>query len=180
LEKLQSGVLQRSDLQRSAKDVLNFILNVPAIEHKLGRISPEELEEMNAKEDNDFSPVDLKFYKVDKSGEEVKIDGSNIITKRGECWVAGIEVTKFGLFEISVTMKSELGSLAQLPISVFLDGTHKTTISIQGTEGKWVTETRELGVIVGNNHYLKLFFGADGIELDEITIHLVEAIELPF
>lgn len=180
LEKLQSGVLQRSDLQRSAKDVLNFILNVPAIEHKLGRISPEELEEMNAKEDNDFSPVDLKFYKVDKSGEEVKIDGSNIITKRGECWVAGIEVTKFGLFEISVTMKSELGSLAQLPISVFLDGTNKTTISIQGTEGKWVTETRELGVIVGNNHYLKLFFGADGIELDEITIHLVDAIELPF
>ena len=86
----------------------------------------------------------------------------------------------FRLFEISVTMKSELGSLAQLPISVFLDGTNKTTISIQGTEGKWVTETRELGVIVGNNHYLKLFFGADGIELDEITIHLVEAIELPF
>lgn len=179
-EKLKSGELARSDLQRNAKHILNFILHVPAIEHKLDRISSEELEEMNAKEDNDFSPVNLKFYEVDESGEKLVIDGNSLTSKRGECWVAGLKVTKFGKYEISITMNSKLGSLAQLPISIFLDNANKDTISIQGTDGNRVTETRELGTIISNHHYLKLFFGADGIELEQIEIRLVKEITLPF
>lgn len=175
-EKLLEGEITRSDLQRNAKHILKFILNVPAIDHKLGRISQEELEEMNAREDNDFSLADLKTYGASVDGTEVIIDGSSLTAKRGEAWVAAMELSKFGIYEISVTMRSELGSLAQLPISIFVDNINKMTISIQGTEGKWVTETRDLGFIFGRHHYLKLFFGADGIEFDKISIRLVKAI----
>ena len=59
--------------------------------------------------------------------------------------------------------------MAQLPVSVFLDNIHKMTISIQGTEGKSITVEREIGMGFGRNHYAKLYYGANGIEISKIT-----------
>ena len=77
-------------------------------------------------------------------------------------------------------MKSEQGPLAQLPLSVYYDNALKTTITIRGTEGKWVTETRDLGFVFGVNHYIKLYFGANGLEIDKVVIRFKESGKLPF
>lgn len=68
------------------------------------------------------------------------------------------------------TMKSDLDPLAQLPVSVFLDNIHKMTVSIQGTQGKWIQETRILNMGFGNNHYIKLYYGADNLQIKEILL----------
>ncbi len=49
-----------------------------------------------------------------------------------------------GEFTVKFVLRSELGELAQLPISVFMDNIHKMTVSVQGTNGKWVEESRLL------------------------------------
>lgn len=77
-------------------------------------------------------------------------------------------------------MKSEQGPLAQLPLSIYYDNALKETITIRGTEGKWVTESRELGFVFGVNHYIKLYFGASGLDIDKVVIKFVGKGKLPF
>ena len=77
-------------------------------------------------------------------------------------------------------MKSDQGDLAQLPLSVYYDNVLKYTITIRGTEGEFVTETRDLGFVFGNNHYIKLYFGANGLEIDKVMITLKEEVKIPF
>ena len=78
---------------------------------------------------------------------------------------------------MEMKLKSELGTLAQLPVSIYYDNVLKSTITIQGTEGKWISEARPLGVIFGYHHYLKLYFGASGLELGEIRLRYIEGEE---
>ena len=75
-----------------------------------------------------------------------------------------------GDFTMKFTLKSDLGELAQLPVSVFLDNIHKMTVSVQGTNGKWVEESRILNMGFGHNHYIKLYYGADNLEIEKIML----------
>ena len=73
-------------------------------------------------------------------------------------------------------------------IAVFALGYHnerynnalKAQISIQGTEGKVIEEKRDLGVIFGPNHFIKLYYGANGIEILKAVIRLEEETANPF
>ena len=42
------------------------------------------------------------------------------------------------------------------------------TVSVQGTNGKWVEESRLFDMPFGHNHYIKLYYGADNLEIKEI------------
>ena len=178
-QKLEEGYITRGELQRGAKNILGFILKSPAILHKTGRIAPEELEAMNAKGDNDVAPSDLVYYKADET-DEIVIDGALLSPKAGQSDVFGIQVEKFGSYSIIFTMKSDLGELAQLPVSLYYDNALKAQISIQGTEGKVIEEKRELGVIFGPTHFIKLYYGANGIEILKVVIRLEEETANPF
>ena len=178
-QKLEEGYITRGELQRGAKNILGFILKSPAILHKTGRIAPEELEAMNAKGDNDVAPSDLVYYKTDEA-DEIVIDGALLSPKAGQSDVFGIQVEKFGSYSITLTMKSDLGELAQLPVSLYYDNALKAQISIQGTEGKVIEEKRELGVIFGPTHFIKLYYGANVIEFLNVVIRLEEETANPF
>ena len=176
---LEQGRITRGELQRNAKNILGFLLKSPAMLHELGRISQEELQEMQEREEDDLSPENLKYYRPNEEGEIV-VDGSSFATSQGNAEVFGIVVEKFGIYEIELNMRSDLTELAQLPVSVFYDNALKASISIQGTNGAWVTETRELGEIFGNIHFVKLYFGANGLTVGRAVIRLKEEIEVPY
>ena len=108
----------------------------------------------------------------DKNTNNIVIDGKILKNKKGNSEIFGITVNEYGIYDISIKMKSDLGSLAQLPLSVYYDNALKSTITIRGTEGEFVTETRPLGFVFGTNHYIKLYFGANGLEIDKIMITL--------
>ena len=147
--------------------------------YELGRISQEELEARKQREEDDFSPEELVYYSAGE-GDEIVIDAGAFDTAKGSAEVFGIVVKTFGIYEIELKMKSDLSNLAQLPVSVFYDNALKTVVSIQGTGGAWVTECRELGVVFGNTHFVKLYFGANGLTLDRVVIRLKEALKRPF
>ena len=56
----------------------------------------------------------------------------------------------------------------------------KYIITFRGTEGEFITETRPLGFIFGRNHYIKLYYGANGLDIDNITITLKEKMDIHF
>ncbi|WP_195262892.1 glycoside hydrolase family 3 protein [Clostridium sp. 1001275B_160808_H3] len=173
-EKLEAGELKRSDLQRNAKNILNFIMKSPSILHELNLISEEELREINEKDEEDFPIENIVYYKADKETNNIVIDGNRFKSEKGNSEIFGITVNEYGIYDISIKMKSDLGPLAQLPLSVYYDNALKSTITIRGTEGEFVTETRTLGFVFGTNHYIKLYFGANGLEIDKIMINLKE------
>ncbi len=168
---LADGRITRYDLQRNAKNILNYILKSPAILHKAGRIDPEELDEMNKKGDNEFSMAELIFYNVDEE-DQIVIDGSELNPRSGNSDVFGIVVEKMGRYSITFEMKSELGVLAQLPITIYYDNAMKNMISVQGSEGKDIIKTVSLGAIAGNNHFIKLYYGANGLDIHRVIIKL--------
>lgn len=169
-EAFENGDLKRSDLQRNAKNILNFLIKSPAMLHELNLISEEELNEINEKDEDDLKVENIVYYKADKETNSIVIDGKKFKNEKGNSEVFGISVNEYGVYDISIKMKSDQGPLAQLPLSVYYDNALKYTITIRGTEGHFVTETRSLGFVFGNNHYIKLYFGTNGLDIDKIMI----------
>ena len=179
-EALENGEITRGDLQRNAMNVLHFILGTPSILRFLDRISEEEKEAQEQIGDNDFVAADLVTYEADPATGDVVIDASAWNTKKGNSEVCGVTILadKMGTYDIEIEMKSDLEDLAQLPVTVYIDNIVKTVISIRGTKGEWIKETRDLGFFFGPNHYLKLYFGANGLELGKIRLKLREGMEV--
>lgn len=179
-EALENGEITRGDLQRNAMNVLHFILGTPSILRFLDRISEEEKEAQEQMGDNDFVAADLVTYEADPATGDVVIDASAWNTKKGNSEVCGVTILadKMGTYDIEIEMKSDLEDLAQLPVTVYIDNIVKTMISIRGTKGGWIKETRDLGFFFGPNHYLKLYFGANGLELGKIRLKLREGMEV--
>lgn len=168
-EKLAEGMITRSDLQRNAKNILSFLMRSPSILHLNGRIDPEELKVMDSADEGEVAAVDIRNYTADPVTKEIVVDGSTLHPAAGSADVFAIRIEEFGDYNVTFEMKSELNALAQLPVSIFLDNIHKMTISIQGTEGKSILVEREIEMGFGRNHYVKLYYGANGIEISRIT-----------
>lgn len=169
-EMLHAGKITVGELQRNAGNILGFLLKSPSILHLTGRISQEELEVMNTKEDDDVDAASLVNIVSDPDTQKIVIDGSVLNPAKGRADVVAVTNDFMGDFEVRFTLKSELGELAQLPVSVFLDNIHKMTVSIQGTNGKWTEETRILNIGFGHNHYIKLYYGADNLDIKQIVL----------
>ena len=125
---------------------------------------------MNTKEEDDMDAGSLVNLVSDPQTQEIVIDGSVLHPAKGNADVLAVTNDFEGDFTMKFTLKSDLGELAQLPVSVFLDNIHKMTVSVQGTNGKWVEESRVLNMGFGHNHYIKLYYGADNLEIKEIVL----------
>ena len=170
-KQLEAGFITRGMLQRNAINILKFILKSPSILRLEGRLSKEEEDAISEMESQTDAVVNPVYYEADKDTQEIVIDGALLHTKMGESDVLGISVNESGDYAISFVLKSNLGSLAQLPISIFCDNIFKTTLSFQGTEGRTIVEERELGFLKNEiNTYVRLYYGANGIEIEKVVI----------
>lgn len=167
-EMLHAGKLTLGELQRNGANILGFLLKSPSILLLTDRICAQELEAMNTKEADDVDAGDLIAITSDPETQEMVVDGSLLHTAKGNTDILAVTNDYMGEFTVKFVLRSELGELAQLPISVFMDNIHKMTVSVQGTNGKWVEESRPFDMSFGHNHYIKLYYGADNLEIKEI------------
>ncbi|MFR1427536.1 MAG: glycoside hydrolase family 3 C-terminal domain-containing protein [Blautia wexlerae] len=169
-EMLHAGKITLGELQRNAANILGFLLKSPSILILADRICAEELEAMNTKEEDDVDAGSLVSIESDSVTQKIVIDGALLHPAKGKADVIAVTNEFMGDFTMKFTLKSDLGELAQLPVSVFLDNIHKMTVSVQGTNGKWVEESRILNMGFGHNHYIKFYYGADNLEIKEIVL----------
>ena len=167
-EMLHAGKLTLGELQRNGANILGFLLKSPSILLLTDRICAEELEAMNTKEADDVDAGDLIAITSDPETQEMVVEGSLLHPAKGNTDILAVTNDYMGEFTVKFVLRSELGELAQLPISVFMDNIHKMTVSVQGTNGKWVEESRPFDMSFGHNHYIKLYYGADNLEIKEI------------
>lgn len=166
-EMLENGTIVRYDLQRNAKNLLNFIMNSPAMLRLLGRIVEIESDEDDA-EDGDFG--NISFFDVDAETKKVKISSEEVNFEAKEIQF-GMAIPENGDYEITFEVKSDLTELAQLPISLYVDNIYRSTISFQGTEGKIVERTADIGGLRGKDHYVKLVAQGNGLDILSVVIH---------
>ena len=169
-EMLHAGKITLGELQRNAANILGFLLKSPSILILADRICEEELEAINTKEEDDVDAGSLVSIESDSVTQKIVIDGALLHPAKGKADVIAVTNEFMGDFTMKFTLKSDLGELAQLPVSVFLDNIHKMTVSVQGTNGKWVEENRILNMGFGHNHYIKFYYGADNLEIKEIVL----------
>ena len=162
VESLHDGSLTLGELQRCAKNICRFMMNT----HAFMRMQNEEdtIEILGAEEGFEECVGDLTYYKVDR---EVVIDLSGHEISKGTSIDFALDLEQLGYYKAELTAKSDLGELAQIPVTLSFAGTPHGVYTFNGTNGQWVTQTREadLGMKYA---IMRLYFPQNGIEVKQI------------
>lgn len=162
VESLHDGSLTLGELQRCAKNICRFMMNT----HAFMRMQNEEdtIEILGAEEGFEECVGDLTYYKVDR---EAVIDLSGHEISKGTSIDFALDLEQLGYYKAELTAKSDLGELAQIPVTLSFAGTPRGVYTFNGTNGQWVTQTREadLGMKYA---IMRLYFPQNGIEVKQI------------
>lgn len=164
-EMLEAGRISRADLQRNAKNILKFLLASPVMLRSAGIIE-EDMAEYQEEETLDIKQV--TFYELTE--ENTVVLTSENMDLSGEELLFGITTKENGEYQLTIEAASELGSLAQLPVSVYMDNIYREMITFQGMEGGTAEKKCSLGNIMGKNHYIKVKHNAKGLDIIRIVI----------
>lgn len=163
LESLENGKLTIGELQRCAKNIINFLLEAPAA----GR-------EVKA-------PVVLKIEPTKTKGTVVYEQKENTITVPvakicGE-HLEGIKeftmkVDKAGIYNVTVKITSTESERAQMICKASLNEVEFTTFQINGVWGKWMSQKLARVELLEGSYTLKLNFISPGIQIDNMEFEL--------
>lgn len=162
LESLKENDLQRSELQRNAKNILTVLMESNAMKRQMN--TADEVEVVNFPEDTTQDAGDVMTYNIDENPE---IDLSMVNTERGRSYSFIVETRNPGLYQYHVTARNEQGILAQVPMSLFCMGTLCGTHTWNGTHGEPVTLSGNCGMF-SRYSTIRLFFAISGLELETI------------
>ena len=176
-EAIKDGRLSREALVRAAKNICVSIMKSPVMERSLGRVSDEERAAAEAEAaSGDLAACDVEYQLID---DGAPLDLAKLDTEKGASTVFGIRYTKNGKYKLSMRVKADAGEVAQIPMSIFIDGMLRGMIMINGTNGETITAEQDISVLFGGTNYLKLYFGQSGMEIEEIRLICTEPFERP-
>ncbi len=167
---LEEGKITRSDLQRNAKNLLQFILESPAMAREMGVEEPV-FDSMGEDTDADAAMSDdmlVLELTGDIDSAVISAEDAGRLWENKANWCLTVDTP--GEYTLSIRLKSESGELAQIPISVYADNLYRMTISIRGTAGEWKEFTENIGQMSKGNHYMRLVHKERGISVDYIKI----------
>ncbi|MDD2973296.1 MAG: glycoside hydrolase family 3 C-terminal domain-containing protein, partial [Lachnospiraceae bacterium] len=164
LEALKAGTLTRGDLQRCAMNICKFVMNSHAMKRAMGEELEVEVINQPAEEIVQ-QDTEIETFEVE---DTITIPLQDVTVKKDTFYTFGMNFTHGGSYMISMTGKSEVSELAQLPVSFVSGGTPFAMFTWNGTGGKWVTIENQVN-IDANIHIYKLSFRQNGLDLKEIT-----------
>ncbi len=163
-EMLEKGRIKRSDLQRNAKNILQFLLESPVMLRLAGKW--EDIAEDFEEEESDTT--NITFYDFAEN-EQVVITSEDMDLSEEEL-LFGIIINENSEYQLTIEAASELGNLAQLPVSVYMDNIYREMVTFQGMEGGTDVKKCNLGYMIGKNHYIKLKCSAKGLDILKLTV----------
>lgn len=169
MEALKNGVITRAQLVRSAANICRFLMRSPVMNRFLDR----EFDVCEVK--NDFSAGISRAADLGKTrvGDAADLEVGGLRTQKGTSAAYTLLFESSGTYRLSFRMRADAGELAQMPMSVFVNNQLIRTITITGSDGKWLERAVELEAAAGPEVYLKLFFGESGIGIDRIWIEKI-------
>ena len=163
---LKDGSLTRAELQRTAINVCEHVMHTQAMKRLLGTDEGVEIINRPVSAD-DINMEDVEFTELGK--DELVIDLTYKESKANTNFVLALDVKEFGAFEASLTASSELGELAQLPVTMFFQGIPMAGFTFNGSGGKDVTITKEIPLVTRFS-ICRLFVATNGLKLKQIKL----------
>ncbi|MGE6555307.1 glycoside hydrolase family 3 protein [Exiguobacterium artemiae] len=173
LSSLADGTLTRAELLRSAANICQFILRSPVMERTLGQESTVEVTGL-PEETDDLNEQAVTHQQL-QSGVPIVFD--ELDTSTGSSHVFAVTAEETGMYHVTFEARSYAGELAQMPVTLFANNMPVATFTFNGTNGEWVTQTKDVFVFNPHN-YFKLYFALGGLELKNITFTLTESFHM--
>lgn len=169
LDSLKSGELTRGELQRNAMNILRFLTTTHAMKRVMG--CDDETEIINRPADaGDVDSTDIEFHDID---EDLTLDLTGITTEKGSSYAFGLNVSKPGVYKVTLTASSTLSELAQTSVSIFALGSPCGMFTFNGTGGAPVSQTKDVKCL-SNFMSIRLYFGGSGLKTQSIRFELKE------
>lgn len=159
----RTDMITRAELQRCARNILNFTLDTLAMSRLMG--DGDVVTSYNCPYADDTVPVKADKY-YDLSGELV-IDFDDTLQGPTKDITFGILNNHPGRYKITYVGSSELGELAQIPMTVFYIGIPVFVITWNGSGGQDVEHVVEAN-FTPKNSVIRIHFGAAGVKLKQI------------
>ncbi|MBU9723366.1 MULTISPECIES: glycoside hydrolase family 3 C-terminal domain-containing protein [Bacillaceae] len=157
LASLEDGTLTRGELQRSAINICEFLMQAPVFfRDQVIEENVNSFEGTNSVSPKEFTLL-LEKTKVNPSENESTY----------------LKVDEAGTYRLFVKVMSPHSSLAQSVCNVLLNGEPLTTIQTSGTEGHWVEQKLVKAVLQEGFHELTLDFIKPGLIIDWIQFKKV-------
>jgi len=155
---VEKGYLTIAELQRSAMNILKFILEAPVMKRPLKPLNPIlEFESKETLLNHD------KVFSLNES-PEVQIGNATLVN---------MQVEKAGIYNVIIKMMSPMTNLSQSSTNAFLNDKPFATIQTCGTDGRWITE-KMMKVSLQKGYYtIKLEVMKPGIEIEYLSFELV-------
>ncbi|MBQ8180387.1 MAG: glycoside hydrolase family 3 protein [Ruminococcus sp.] len=170
-ESLENGTLTRGELQRSAKNILTFLMKTNAMKRLIGEDTCPEI--IGKDSDATGSDSDMVWFDVN---DNFTLDLSGIKSEAGKNYSFAVKLTQPGYYRISITASSESGELAQIPVTLFLMGSPCGTMTWSGTDGKPVTYSTE-SPMFSRYTSVRLYFAQSGLNMHNVTFELLQPAE---
>ncbi len=169
MEELASGYLTRAELQRNAANICRFILSTHALKRVMG--TDDVIERINYLEDEDDSAAaESKTYEL---GECLEIDLTGVSSKKGGSYTFMLNFAEATKYRFTFTASSMSGELAQIPVTLYFQGTVHDIFTWNGTDGKPVSFTGEY-MLTFQPTRVRLAFGQSGLDMHKIVIEKVK------
>ena len=173
---LADGSLTRGQLQRSARNLLKMLMRSPVMARSLGRVSAEEAQAEEQMDEQDRVDFELEYHPL---GQELTLDLSGEDTSKGRSLVYGFAIESDGFYDLRMRLSVEASELAQVPMSIFVNGKLKGTLTFNGSDSGEREITQDIGVFFGKHNFVKLYFAQSGLHIAQMTVTLREKLGPP-
>ena len=156
--------ITRAELQRNAANILKFAMNTPAMDRVSGNPATVSHIDDPFKDDDVSVDVDM-FYEVDRE---------LVIERPEDTWndrniVFGVVAKEPGFYEIEMIGSSDLNSLAQIPMQLYMSSIPCAVVTWNGSEGKDVSVKTEI-LLFSRNGVMRAHFSGAGVKLKKMII----------
>ena len=163
-EALADGRLERSELGRSAGNILRFLMKSPSFQHMLGNESDLDKELAEAVSAEDMALQEMIDVVADKDITE--LDVKDIKVGKKSTTVFCMTTPRRCTMDLELVLRADnQPDVAQLPLSVFQDKMLLKTVTLTGMDKEWQTVKISVYPAFIGNFYLKLYFANGGLEI---------------
>jgi beta-glucosidase len=157
-ESLAKGLLMRGELQRSAKNICNVLLQ----SHSFRRLLRGE--HILTQSSSTFNQTQSTLTKIE-ANTEIMLDGVDTSAGNEKSWE--LDVVNGGEYTLAFTVMSNLNPLAQLPINVLINDQFSSTFVFNGTDGQFTTREKQLSLTSGAQK-LTFVFPQSGLKIQRL------------
>jgi beta-glucosidase len=157
-ESLAKGLLMRGELQRSAKNICNVLLQ----SHSFRRLLRGE--QILTQSSSAFNQTQSTLTKIE-ANTEIMLDGVDTSAGNEKSW--DLDVVNGGEYTLAFTVMSNLNPLAQLPINVLINDQFSSTFVFNGTDGQFTTREKQLSLTSGAQK-LTFVFPQSGLKIQRL------------